>query len=227
VVLYTPWLSGHHGDQKFSPVSRFIARLKSENHFNKSKISLKMNRRSIQLSILLILVLFIYVPLSYSQQNSTESLSLSIGASAGYAPVLTFGNIEDSGAILGLSGDLQYQNIIGQLDLVYVIPETVSSESLTSGLGFFGSLGYKIIANENLHIPVMLTGGASIIRYSVFNEFYDVSPQFGLTLSPYYMLNEKMSVFGAFRYMKGFKGSAQSDPIDVASVSIGLRFTLF
>ncbi len=186
-----------------------------------------MNRQTFQLSILLSIGLFIFVAPGKAQEIRTQSLSLSIGVSAGYAPVLTFGNIEDSGAILGFSGDLQYQNIVGQFDFVYVLPETVSSESLTSGMGFFGSLGYKIIANENLHIPVMLTGGASIIRYSVFNEFYDVSPQFGLTLSPYYMLNEKMSVFGAFRYMKGFKGSAQSDPIDLASVSIGLRFMLF
>jgi hypothetical protein len=185
-----------------------------------------MNRRTFQLSTLLIITLFFYVPLGYSQQNSTESLSLSIGASAGYAPVLTFGNIEDSGAILGLSGDLQYQSFIGQLDFVYVLPETVSSESLTSGMGFFGSLGYKITASEYLHIPVMLTGGASMIRYSVFNDFYDVSPQFGITLSPYYLLKDNISVFGAFRYLKGFEGSAQSEPIDLASISIGLRLSL-
>jgi hypothetical protein len=187
---------------------------------------MKMNRRSFQLSILFIMVLFFYVPFSYSQQNSTESLTLSIGASAGYAPVLTYGNIEDSGAIIGLSGDLQYQNIIGQIDFLYVLPETVNSDDFISGMGFFGSLGYKIIVNENVHIPLMLTGGASIIEYGSVNDFYDVSPQFGITLSPNYLLNEKMSVFGAFRYMKGFKGSAQSDPIDLASITIGLRYTL-
>lgn len=172
------------------------------------------------------MALFIYVPLSYAQQNSSEPLSLSIGASVGYAPVLTFGNLEDSGAVIGLSGDLQYQNIIGQLDFVYVISETVSSDFFTSGIGFFGSLGYKIVANENVHIPVMLTGGASIIEYRAFDTFKDVSPQIGITLSPYYMLNEQMSVFAAFRYMKGFKGSESSDPIDVMGLTVGLRFTL-
>lgn len=184
--------------------------------------------RSFQLSIILLMLLFIiYVPhTNAQQQNSTEQLSLSIGATAGYAPILTFGESEDSGAIIGLSGDLQYQNIIGQLDFVYVISETVSSEYFTRGMGFFGSLGYKFVVSDDLHIPVMATGGASIIEYLAFDAYKDVSPQVGFTLSPYYMLNDEISVYGTVRYMHGFKGSDESDPIDVMGITAGLRFIL-
>lgn len=184
--------------------------------------------RSFQLSIILLILLFIiYVPhTNAQQQNSSEQLSLSIGASTGYAPILTFGESEDSGAIIGLSGDLQYQNIIGQLDFVYVISETADSEYFTSGMGFFGSLGYKIVATDEIHIPIMLTGGASIIEYLAFDSYKDISPQIGFTLAPYYMLNASTSVYGTIRYMNGFKGSDESEPVDVMGITAGLRFTL-
>lgn len=163
---------------------------------------------------------------AYAQQSESEQLSLSIGASAGIIPVLTFGNVEDSGAAVGLSGDLQYQNIVGQLDFVYILSESVGNDNFTSGMGFFGSLGYKIEASDKIHIPVMGTGGASIIEYDAFGSFKDVSPQVGFTLAPYYMINESTSVYSNVRYMKGFKGSEESDPIDLFGVTIGLRFTL-
>lgn len=185
-----------------------------------------MNKISFPIFIILPLVFILNVQISHAQQQTSEQLSLSIGASAGYAPILSFGNNEDSGAIIGLSGDLQYQNIIGQLDFVYVLSETVSSEYFTSGMGFFGSLGYKVVATDNIHIPIMLTGGASIIEYRAFGPNKDVSPQIGFTLAPYYTLNESTSVYGTLRYMKGFKGSDESEPIDVVGITVGLRFTL-
>lgn len=177
-------------------------------------------------SVLLLLFIFSTANQAYSQQSNTEQLSLSFGVSAGYAPIITFGEVDDSGAIVGFSGDLQYQNIIGQFDFVYVISETVSSENFSSGMGFFGSLGYKFEASDKFHIPIMATGGASIIEYQAFNSYKDVSPQIGVTLSPYYMLNQGMSVYGSFRYMKGFKGSEESEPINVMGITVGLRFTL-
>lgn len=162
-----------------------------------------------------------------AQQQNPEQLSLSLGASAGYAPTLTFGDYEDSGGIIGLSGDLQYQNIIGQLDFVYVLSETVGNDFFMSGIGFFGSLGYKYVASDRVHIPIMVTGGASIIEYGAGSTtFKDVSPQIGFTLAPYYMLNENTSVYGSIRYMNGFKGSDESEPIDVFGITVGLRFTL-
>lgn len=93
-------------------------------------------------------------------------------------------------------------------------------------MGFFGSLGYKYEASEKVHIPIMATGGASIIEYKAFNTYKDVSPQVGFTIAPYYMLNPSTSVYGAFRYMHGFKGSEESSAIDVMGVTVGLRFTL-
>jgi len=163
---------------------------------------------------------------AFAQNSNSEQLSLSVGASAGVVPVLTFGNVEDSGAAIGISGDLQYQNIVGQLDFVYLLAESVGSDNFTSGMGFFGSLGYKIEASDKIHIPVMATGGASIIEYEAFGSYKDVSPQVGITLAPYYMMNERTSVYSNIRYMKGFKGSEDSDSIDLFGVTIGLRFTL-
>lgn len=185
-----------------------------------------MNRLLFQFSIIMALLFALNIQIGNAQQQTSENLSLSIGASMGYAPTLTFGEMDDSGAIVGLSGDLQYQNIIGQLDFVYVISETVSSEYFTSGMGFFGSLGYKYEASEQFHIPIMATGGASIIEYTVFSSYKDVSPQIGVTIAPYYMLNDQTSVYSTFRYMKGFKGSEESEAIDVMGISVGMRFTL-
>lgn len=186
-----------------------------------------MNTKFFQSSIILIVLLcIIYVPGTYAQQTGSEQLSLSVGISAGYVPMLSFGETEDSGAAIGLSADLQYQSVIGQIDFVYILSETVSSEYFTSGMGFFGSLGYKYEASEQFHIPIMATGGASIIEYTVFNSYKDVSPQIGFTLAPYYMLNDQTSIYGTFRYMKGFKGSEESEAIDVMGISLGVRFKL-
>jgi hypothetical protein len=87
-------------------------------------------------------------------------------------------------------------------------------------------LGYKIEASDKIHIPLMATGGASIIEYDAFGQYKDVSPQVGFTLAPYYMINASTSVYSNVRYMKGFKGSEESDPIDLLGVTVGLRFTL-
>jgi hypothetical protein len=163
---------------------------------------------------------------AYAQNSNSEELSLSIGASAGVVPVLTYGNTEDSGAAIGISGDLQYQNIAGQLDFVYIPSDSVGNDNFTSGMGFFGSLGYIIEASDKIHIPVMATGGASIIEYNAFGQYKDVSPQAGFTLAPYYMVNERTSVYSNIRYMKGFKGSEESEAIDLLGLTVGLRFTL-
>lgn len=106
--------------------------------------------------MMLVMTVLIYVPSCYAQQfNNSEQLSLSVGASVGYAPVLSFGDYDDSGTTVGIFGDLQYQNFIGQLDFIYVISETVGSKNFSSGMGFFDSLGYKYIAAEKVHIPIM------------------------------------------------------------------------
>ncbi|MCG2589678.1 hypothetical protein [Rhodohalobacter sulfatireducens] len=186
-----------------------------------------MNSRIMQYMMILAMTFLIYVPNGYAQHlNYSDQLSLSVGASVGYAPVLSFGDYDDSGTTVGIFGDLQYQNFIGQLDFIYVVSETVGSENFSSGMGFFGSLGYKYIAAEKVHIPLMATGGASIIEYQAFSTYKDVSPQVGLTIAPHYILNPGTSIYGAFRYMHGFKGSEESSAIDVMGITVGLRFTL-
>lgn len=189
-----------------------------------------MKKRNIHIKVITILMIsvlpMLFAGSVYAQQSGSEELSLSVGASAGFVPVLTFGNVEESGAAIGVSGDLQYQNIVGQLDFVYILSESVGSDNFTSGMGFFGSLGYKIEASDKIHIPLMATGGASIIEYDAFGQYKDVSPQVGFTLAPYYMINASTSVYSNVRYMKGFKGSEESDPIDLLGVTVGIRFTL-
>ena len=187
----------------------------------------KLNTHIKVITIFLISVLpMLFSASAYAQESNSEELSLSVGASAGVFPVLTFGNTEDSGAAIAISGDLQYQNIVGQLDFFNILSEAVGNDNFTSGMGFFGSLGYKVEAHDKIHIPIMATGGAFIIEYEAFGSYKDVSTQVGFTLAPYYVMNERTSVYSNIRYLKGFKGSEESDPIDLVGVIIGLRFTL-
>ena len=147
---------------------------------------------------------------AHAQQQAPEPLSLSVGAAAGYVPVLKYGAEKNSGAAFGVFGALQHKNVIGQLDFTSIVAGTVSNDSFDSGYGFFGSIGYDAEVSGNMHVPLMLTGGASIIGYSSYaiysgeklSSYKDVSPQFGFTVAPYYILNEKTSLYSAVRYMK-------------------------
>lgn len=186
-----------------------------------------MNRQLFQLSIILTMLLFIvYIPDSYAQQQNREEFSLSIGASAGYAPMLTWGKAEDSGTLFQVFGDLQYHKMTGQLQYTYVIAESIDNISLIdAAYGFHGSLGYNAVVSDELHIPLMLTGGASIIEYTAIDTWEDVSPQIGVTITPYYKVNDLISIIGAFRYLKGFPSGDRGKKIDLMDVSVGVRLT--
>jgi len=166
-----------------------------------------------------------------AQQQAPQPLSLSIGVAAGYVPILKYGPEKSSGAAFGVFGDLRHNNIIGQLDFTSIVSGTVSNEAFDSGYGFFGSIGYDAEVSNKMHVPLMLTGGASIIGYSSYaiysgeklSSYKDVSPQFGFTVAPYYMLNGKTSLYGALRYMKGSRGSDSSEPIDLLGIAVGIR----
>lgn len=186
-----------------------------------------MTKQPFQLSIILTLLYLIYTPVSNAQQNSTEQFSLSIGASAGYAPMLTWGKTEGSGTLFQVFGDLQYHKMIGQLQFTYVIAESIDDLSLVdAAYGYHGSLGYKAVVSDELHIPFMLTGGASVIEYTAFDTWEDVSPQIGATITPYYKVNDLISIIGAFRYLKGFPSGDRGKSIDLMNVSVGVRLTI-
>jgi len=168
---------------------------------------------------------------AHAQQQAPEPLALSIGAAVGYVPTLKYGAERSSGAAFGVFGDLKHNNVIGQLDFTSILPGTVSNKAFDSGYGFFGSIGYDAEVSNRMHVPIMLSGGASIIAYSSYaiysgqktGSYKDVSPQFGFTVAPYYTLNRKTSLYGALRYLKGSKGSDSSEPIDLLGIAVGIR----
>lgn len=167
-----------------------------------------------------------------SLQGQDNDLKLSLGASYGIAPNVSYGNNEDAGSLVSVFGDLQYQNIIGQLQFASALASTFKEGNFESGASLHGSIGYVVDIVENFKLPIMVSGGAAFIKYNNSfnggsgNAFNDASPQVGLTIAPYYQFTPNLSVQGSARYFKGFKGGVDSQPIDLTHISVGLRFTL-
>ncbi|MBX2875261.1 MAG: porin family protein [Saprospiraceae bacterium] len=165
-------------------------------------------------------------------QGQDNDLKLSLGASYGIAPNVTYGNSEDAGSLVSVFGDLQYQNIIGQLQFASALSSTFKEGNFENGASLHGSIGYVVDITEEFKLPIMIGGGAAFIKYNNSfnggsgNAFNDVSPQVGLTVAPYYQFTDNISVQGSARYFKGFKGSVDSQPIDLTHISIGLRITI-
>ncbi len=165
--------------------------------------------------------------------STQAQLSLSGGITYNYSPSLSYGERQDVGSLFSVFGDLEYQQIIGRLQFSSILAGTFESGNLESGYGIHGSLGYNFAPTEQLRVPLMLTAGGSFITYNNgFNGstsgsvFTDGSPQLGITISPYYLLNEHFALMGAFRYLKGFVATERSQAIDLTNLSIGIRFTL-
>lgn len=167
-----------------------------------------------------------------SLQGQDNDLRLSLGAAYGIAPNMTYGNSEDAGSLVSVFGDLQYQNIIGQVQFSTALASTFKEGNFENGASLHGSIGYVVDITESFKLPIMVGGGAAFIKYNNSfnggsgNAFNDVSPQVGLTVAPYYQFTDNISVQGSARYFKGFKGSVDSQPIDLTHISIGLRFTI-
>jgi len=185
-------------------------------------------RESIQ-AILFVLALVLGTA---SLQGQDNDLKLSLGAAYGIAPNVTYGNSEDAGSLVSVFGDLQYQNIIGQVQFATALASTFKEGNFENGASLHGSIGYVVDITEQFKLPIMVGGGAAFIKYNNSfnggsgNAFNDVSPQVGLTVAPYYQFTDNISVQGSVRYFKGFKGSVDSQPIDMTHISIGLRFTI-
>lgn len=180
-------------------------------------------------TVLLVLAFGLGISKMQAQDND---LKLSLGAAYGIAPNVTYGNSEDAGSLVSVFGDLQYQNIIGQIQFASALAGTFEEGNFESGSSLHGSIGYVVDIVENFKLPIMVSGGAAFIKYNNSfgggsgNAFNDVSPQVGVTVAPYYQFTPNISVQGSARYFKGFKGSVDSEPIDLTHISIGLRFTI-
>jgi len=164
-----------------------------------------------------------------SRNSFGQSLALSVGASAGYAPLLNYGSTAKSGVDLAVFADLEYGHLIGRLQFTDVLTGTVNSSSLKSGYGFHGALGYNVPVMDQLFIPFMLTAGIGIISYVPYGstgDQFDAGPQFGLTISPYYRITDRLSLQLAARYIHGFTVDSRSSPIHLADLQVGVRYTL-
>jgi hypothetical protein len=166
-------------------------------------------------------------------QSDAPVFELSIGGAIGYAPVLTHGNTKNNGAIVGVFGDLQIYKMIGRIQYTSALASTVSNGSFDRGSALHGSIGVNVELTDRLQMPVMLAGGASFLTYttSIFggkgDTFQDVSPQIGIVITPYYLLTDNLALQGGLRYFKGFKGSDESEEINLMDISVGVRYTFW
>ncbi len=191
----------------------------------------KINFRTYVTSHLALLLMALFF-LSIESLNAQEEnrFRLSLGATAGYAPLVTMGNDKNSGIVLGAFGDLEYGPIIGRLQFTKALKNTFSDDdNQDGGEAYHGSLGYRLDVNEKLSIGLLLSGGATIVRYiTSFNgsrgdEFTNVSPQVGGIISPVYKISEPLSIQAALRYYKGFEAGDRGLASDLADFSVGLR----
>ena len=182
----------------------------------------------------LFLVTFIMQDAAAAQQRG-DNLSFSVGIAAGVAPQFTLGDLEDSGMAIKLFAELQYRQVVGQLSYTSIMGETLGEgiNTLDQAFAVHGSLGYVFQATDRLDIPLMATLGGMYIDYTRIsgsgtpgNSFYDANWQLGITIAPRYSITNKVSAYGAFRYVQGMVSHGGSETINMANVALGLRFTL-
>ena len=161
-------------------------------------------------------------------------LSLSGGASLGYAANMSYGASDDTGTLANIFADLQYKRVIGRVQYTGLLAGSFASENVESGFGVHGSLGYNISITEQFYLPVMLSGGVAVLTYNNGfsgsingggNNFTDANPQFGVTLAPYFILTEHLSVTGSLRFLRGFTVSEDSEIINLTDLALGIRYT--
>jgi hypothetical protein len=182
----------------------------------------------------LFLVTFIMQDGAGAQQRG-DDLSFSVGIAGGVAPQFTLGELEDSGIAIKLFAELQYRQVLGQLSYTSIMGETIGDgiNSLDKAYAVHGSLGYVLLASDRLHIPLMATLGGMFIDYTSINSFgspgnsfFDANWQLGITIAPRYSITDKVSAYGALRYMQGMVTHDGSESINLVNAALGLRFTL-
>lgn len=182
----------------------------------------------------LFFVMFIVHDVADAQQPG-DDLSFSVGIAGGVAPQFTLGDLEDSGIAIKLFAELQYSKVIGQLSYTSIVGETIGEgvNTLDKSYAVHGSLGYVLLASDRLHIPLMATLGGMFIDYTSIsrfgspgNSFFDANWQLGITIAPRYSITDRVSAYGAFRYMQGMVTHDGSVTINLVNAALGLRFTL-
>lgn len=182
----------------------------------------------------LFLVTFIVQDAAEAQQPGDE-ISFSVGIAGGVAPQFTLGDLDDSGIAVKLFAELQYRQVIGQLSYTSIMGETIGEgvNNLDKAYAVHGSLGYVLLASDRLHIPLMATLGGMFIDYTSIssfgspgNSFFDANWQLGITIAPRYSITDKLSAYGAFRYMQGMVTHDGSVQINLTNLGLGLRYTL-
>ncbi|PHN08660.1 hypothetical protein CRP01_01750 [Flavilitoribacter nigricans DSM 23189 = NBRC 102662] len=135
--------------------------------------------------------------------------------------------------VIGVHGELEYGVVIGRLQYTRPLLGTFQEDSnLNGGESFHGSLGYRLDLSGPLSVGFLASGGATIIRYhngingSIGDTFTNVSPQVGVIVAPNYQLSDHFSIQGGLRYYKGFPAGDRGQAIDLADISVALRFTL-
>jgi hypothetical protein len=185
-------------------------------------IHLKINLR---FTFLLFLGALLSVPLS--AQDKID-LRLSGGIMAGYAPLVTHGNSEYSGVVVGVYGELEYGKVIGRLQYTKPLSGTFGENNLEDAVAYHGSLGYRLDISEKIFMGLLVSGGAMVIHYSTgFDSFTDVSPQVGVNIAPTYQVTPSLAIQAGLRYYKGFKAGDRGRASDLADISIALRYSLF
>jgi hypothetical protein len=165
--------------------------------------------------------------------QAPAGLRLSLAATVGYAPVVTHGNRDNAGSVLGIYGELEYGKVIGRLQYTRPLLSTFKKdENLNSGVSYHGALGYRFDLSQQVFVGLLASGGATVIQYnngfngSSGDTFTNVSPQVGIIVAPAYQITDHFSIQLNLRYYKGFEAGDRGEASDLADVSVGLRFSL-
>ncbi len=183
--------------------------------------------------VLLLTALFLTTGNKSEIMAQEGNWSLSGGVAAGYAPTLNHGSREIPGTFVSLFGDLEYKNLIGRLRGDMLLSGSLENSFTDALYVLSGSLGYNFSVGDKIKIPVMVSGGAAITSYTTSvlgssgDTYHDASPQIGLAVSPYYRLTRVISLQAGFRFLKGFEVGDRGKSIDMNSVSLGIRISLF
>lgn len=183
-----------------------------------------------RLSVLIFLSAFHTINLSAQEK---VDLRLSVAATAGYAPLVTYGSRTSSGVVIGVYGELEYGKVIGRLQYTRPLSGTFGEDNLEAGVSYHGALGYRFDVAEKFFVGILASGGATVVSYSTGingssgDRFTNVSPQVGINITPAYQLTDALSIQTGLRYYKGFKAGDRGQASDLADISIALRYSFF
>jgi hypothetical protein len=190
-----------------------------------------LSKKTIALCVSFLALLFLCLPGNIKAQDKAR-IRLSGGAALGYAPEVTLGNNANNGLISTFFAELEYGKAFGRLHFSQPWLSTFrDNDNLNGGQSYHGSLGYRASFSRPFSIAFLLSGGATLTRYSngingsTGSTFTNVSPQVGVNLLPIYQLTELFSIQGSIRYYKGFEAGDRTFATDLMDISIGVRFS--